>query len=107
MTIRMHFKSLGIRVGEKVFAYNEENRTLGVRFKFRHLEKTHGWAFREVALKEWRKFTENPEAASKLTYWFGRGQLIPDEVEISFMGIWNCKNPQLPLSLIQASKLVA
>lgn len=107
MTIRMHFKSLGIRVGDKVFAYDDESRTLGVRFKFRRLKQTHGWAFRNVAPKEWEKFTENPDAASKLAYWFSRGQIVPDEVEISFMGIWNCKNLQLPLFLFQAKKLVA
>lgn len=97
--ISIHFKQLGIRVGEKVFAYDPDSRTLGVRFKFKQLERSQGWLFKDVSINEWDIFCSNPESCSRLAYWFERGRIVSSAAKISFIGIWNCKDPQLPLPL--------
>lgn len=107
--IRIHFKQLAVRVGDKVFAYDPITQTLGVRYKFKRLKHSQGWLFKNVSVNEWDKFCKNPEAASRLAYWFERGKIISTAAEITFMGIWNCENPQLPLPLplLLISKLAA
>lgn len=98
--VHIHFKTVGVRVGEKVFAYDPVSRTLGIRYKFKQLCKAQGWLFENVSSQEWKKFCENPEAASRLAYWFERGKIISSTANITVVGIWNCKQPQLPLPML-------
>jgi len=97
--LRLHFKQLGIRVDEKVFAYDPTARTLGIRYKMKQLTRDQGWLFKDVDPKEWEIFCANPMAASKLAYWFERGKILTTTAEMTFMGIWNHTQPQMPLNL--------
>lgn len=101
-TIRIHFKSIGVRFENKVFAFDPTAGVVGVRFKFRGLT-LKGWLFSGITPEQWKEFCLNVNKENtRLAYWYKKfGAPASVMATITFMGIWDSQTTQVPFPFME------
>lgn len=106
--IRVHFKGIGLRVGNKVYAYDPDSKMLGVRFKMGNF--TSGWLFKGITKQAWEGFCRDASGKNKLAFWMAQNNysaLVPTPATITFSGIWDGESKQdaLPFLDMQSNSM--